>query len=104
MHWVSNLVKYHIVNDNFYFFLQRPLFNRCLPKITFPKAVIVTAEEENEVDQNATTGRLSTGNNVTETLDNLDPTFVDYEGWEKMMHMYCNVDTNVYKVNIWYLR
>ena len=66
--------------------------------------MIVTAEEENEVDQNATTGTLSTGNNVTETLDNLDPTFVDYEGWEKMMHMYCNVDTNVYKVNIWYLR
>merc|ERR1719228_1966217 len=62
---------------------QRPLFNRCLPKITFPKAVIVTAEEENEVEQNATTGSLSTGNNVTETLDNLDPTFVDYEGsWD----------------------
>ena len=72
------LLKYHA--DNCYIFLQRPLFNRCLPKITFPKAVIVTAEEENEVDQNATTGRLSTGNNVTETLDNLDPTFVDYEG------------------------
>ena len=49
--------------------------------------MIVTAEEENEVDQNATTGSLSTGNNVTETLDNLDPTFVDYEGWEKMMHV-----------------
>ena len=49
--------------------------------------MIVTAEEENEVDQNATTGSLSTGNNVTDTLDNLDPTFVDYEGWEKMMHV-----------------
>ena len=72
------LLNYHAVNCNI--FLQRPLFNRCLPKITFPKAVIVTAEEEKEVDQNATTGSLSTGNNVTETLDNLDPTFVDYEG------------------------
>ena len=49
--------------------------------------MIVTAEEENEVDQNATTGSFSTGNNVTDTLDNLDPTFVDYEGWEKMMHV-----------------
>ena len=72
------LLKYHA--HNCCIFLQRPLFNRCLPKITFPKAVIVTVEEENEVDQNATTGTLSTGNNVTETLDNLDPTFVDYEG------------------------
>ena len=61
---------------------QRPLFNRCLPKITFPKAVIVLAEEENEVDQNGTLSAagLSAGNNVTEPLDNLDPTFVDYEG------------------------
>ena len=60
---------------------QRPLFNRCLPKITFPKAVIVSAEEENEVDQNGTlSASLSAGNNVTEPLDNLDPTFVDYEG------------------------
>ena len=62
-------------------FFQRPLFNRCLPKITFPKAVIVSAEEENEVDQNGTlSASLSAGNNVTEPLDNLDPTFVDYEG------------------------
>ena len=41
-------------------------------------------EEEGEVDQNGTlsaaTG-LSAGNNVTaEPIDNLDPTFVDYEG------------------------
>ena len=43
--------------------------------------MIVSAEEENEVDQNGTLlARLSAGNNVTEPLDNLDPTFVDYEG------------------------
>ena len=81
---ISSALKYAILlkyrADKCYIILQRPLFNRCLPKITFPKAVIVTAEEEKEVDQNATTGSLSTGNNVTETLDNLDPTFVDYEG------------------------
>ena len=80
----SSAPKYPILlkcnADNCNIFLQRPLFNRCLPKITFPKAAILTAEEENEVDQNATTGSLPTGNNVTETLDNLDPAFVDYEG------------------------
>ena len=41
-------------------------------------------EEEREVDQNGTLsagGGLSAGNNVTaEPIDNLDPTFVDYEG------------------------
>ena len=44
--------------------------------------MIVLAEEENEVDQNGTLSAagLSAGNNVTEPLDNLDPTFVDYEG------------------------
>ena len=60
-------------------FFQRPLFNRCLPKITFPKVAI--AEDEKVVDQNGTVAAsLSDGNNVTEPLDNLDPTFVDYEG------------------------
>ena len=42
-------------------------------------------EEEGEVDQNGTlslsAAGLSAGNNVTaEPIDNLDPTFVDYEG------------------------
>ena len=39
-------------------------------------------EEENEAaDQNGTSASLmKVGNNVTEPLDNLDPTFVDYEG------------------------
>ena len=38
------------------------------------------AEDENEADQNGTSASLPAGNNVTESLDNLDPTFVDYEG------------------------
>ena len=62
-------------------FFQRPLFNRCLPKITFPKVAIAVTEDEKVVDQNGTVAAsLSDGNNVTEPLDNLDPTFVDYEG------------------------
>ena len=61
-----------------WFLLQRPLFNRCLPKITFPKAVVIM--DENEADQNGTSASLSAGNNVTDPLDSLDPTFVDYEG------------------------
>ena len=44
--------------------------------------VLIVAEDEKEADQNGTlTASLSgAGNNVTEPLDNLDPTFVDYEG------------------------
>ena len=62
-------------------FFQRPLFNRCLPKITFPKVAIAVTEDEKVVDQNGTVAAsLSDRNNVTEPLDNLDPTFVDYEG------------------------
>ena len=62
-------------------FFQRPLFNRCLPKITFPKVAIAVTEDEKVVDQNGTVAAsLSDGNNVTQPLDNLDPTFVDYEG------------------------
>ena len=39
------------------------------------------AEDENEADQNGTSASLATaGNNVTGPVDNLDPTFVDYEG------------------------
>ena len=62
-------------------YFQKPLFNRCLPKITFPKVVLIVAEEEKESNQNGTlTASLSgAGNNITESLDNLDPTFVDYE-------------------------
>ena len=70
-------LMYHILMR----FFQKPLFNRCLPKITFPKVVVILAEDENESDQNGTSASLaSAGNNVTGPVDNLDPTFVDYEG------------------------